>query len=45
MVYVVGKFMARSGIKGHYILLRGDTKDLSDNSDETKYKVVNAMLK
>ena len=36
----LGKFMARSGIKGCGILLIGDIKKLMDDVDETIYRGV-----
>ena len=38
MAYVVGKFMARSGIKGYHVLLTGVKIITSDDKDETNYR-------
>ena len=40
-----GKFMGRYVIKLYYVLIRGDMKTLTDNSDELIYGRVIATLK
>ena len=38
MAYMVGEFMARSGIKVYNVLLTGDKKILDDDKDKTEEK-------
>ena len=38
------KFTERAVINGYNILLRGEMKNLTDNIDDTKDKVVTVML-
>ena len=41
----LAKFMARSGIRGYDILLKGDGETPADNAEETKNNGVTATLK
>ena len=45
MEYVVGKFMARSGVKRYNILITGHMEILEDDTEETEEKGVKAKLK
>ena len=43
MAYVVGKFLARSGIKGYRFLLTGARKIMAYDADKTEEKEVSAL--
>ena len=45
MVYVVGKFIARSGIKGYNVILKSNMKNLVDDVDKTKDKRFTSTFK
>ena len=42
MVHVVGKFMARSGIKEYHVLITGNKKIPEDDADKTQEKDIAA---